>query len=58
MSHSVEAIVTWHDNFNPEWSETSLFNVFESDNMYPPEICTKLFEFIWKKWRDEEINEN
>mmetsp|Transcript_29407 Transcript_29407/g.77078 ORF Transcript_29407/g.77078 Transcript_29407/m.77078 type:complete len:120 (+) Transcript_29407:108-467(+) len=49
--------LTWIDGCDPEWSGEALEDIMGNDNIYPPAVTARLFEYAWKAWRDGELND-
>ncbi len=48
------------DNPNSDavWEDSGreLFGILSNDQIYPTRLLPELLEYLWRKWRDEEIN--
>ncbi len=60
MDISVEKSIsrlTWVEGCDPKWSGEPLISIMSDDRIYAPAIIPELFEFAWKAWRNNELNE-
>ena len=52
-----EAMATYVENLDPEWSGESLQRIMNNDSIYPPAITQSLFQRAWLAWRDGELDD-
>jgi hypothetical protein len=46
-----------NDSLDPEWSEQTIQDIMEEDQIYPPAIIKDLFRYAWKEWRNGKISD-
>jgi hypothetical protein len=50
------ATCVWRENRDPEWVGESLETILKNDMIYPPSILSRLFEYVWRSWRNGDID--
>ena len=55
--HARKCSATWEDNADPTWRGESFVGTLKNDSIYPPDGLEGLIEFLWKEWRDGQLND-
>lgn len=46
----------WKENSDPLWTGEPLVGTMKNDMIYPPDGILSLIEYLWRAWRDGELN--
>jgi hypothetical protein len=55
--NSSNAKCMWVEDLDPVWEGVPLCDILQNDSIYPPAIFQDLLEYLWKSWRDGDIDE-
>ena len=51
------AYCTWQENHDPKWTGEPFEHMLRNDSICPPDNVSGLVEYIWKAWRNNELND-
>lgn len=51
------AKATWQENQDPQWDGEPLERTMTNDHIHPPADIQDFFEYVWREWRNGNIND-
>ncbi len=51
-----ECTAVWQENRDPIWEGEPLVRTMKNDSIYPPDGIEGLLEFLWRAWRDGQLD--
>lgn len=59
ISHGARVCrAVWNENGDPTWEGEPLVRTMKNDMIYPPDGIEGLIEFLWRAWRDGQLDGN